>query len=765
MKAKPDMPSESLRTKRLTSATRESLALTTIICAAGNAAAQDSQPTAESTAASSSEGELPEYVVDAVDFDSLYKADSLSSPKYNQPLRDVPQSITVIPSGLLEDQAVSTLRDALRNVSGIAIQAGEGGAPPGDNLSIRGFNARTDLFIDGVRDFGSYSRDTFNFEQVEVTKGPASSNGGRGSTGGSINLVSKEANLDDAVNVDTTVGTDDYYRGTIDWNQTITDGTALRVNGMWHENDTPNRGVADNKRWGIAASLGFGLGDEIVSETLDPTGKNPPSVVTAPSDTRLWINFLHVEEDNQPDYGVPWVPESMRGTSLNSFVNKPAPVSYDNYYGLVKRDFEDVSATMGSIHFEHDFTDSITLRELFRVGRTDRLNVVTPPRFSGNGTNITRDDVKDRDEVYTSVVSQTDLMFSFDTGPISHDAVLGLELASETNERYTLNKPGAPETSLFHPNPYDDISGSLSRSGARTYAEAFSASVYLFDTAAITEWLDITGGIRWDHFDLDYTSRDSSGSSTTLSRVDNMPSGRAAIVLKPVENASVYFGYGTSFNPAGEGLSLSSGGGRGGATNFELDPEESRTFELGTKWDVLDERLSLSAALFQTDKTNARTIDPADPDQLTVLDGQQQVQGFELGISGDILPWWHVYGGYTYLDSEVTSSKDPAEVGKTLAHTPQNSFSLWSQIDLPGGFFIGGGPQFVDDRFSNTANTRTAPSYMLWDAAIGYQVNESLTLRLNVQNAGDEDYIDRVGGGHFIPGPGRSVMLTASMKF
>src|SRR5690606_34193484 len=152
--------------------------------------------------------------------------------------------------------------------------------------------------------------------------------------------------------------------------------------------------------------------------------------------------------------------------------------------------------------------------------------------------------------------------------------------------------------------------------------------------------------------------------------------------------------------------------------------------------------LSLNAALFQTDKTNARTIDPADPDQLTVLDGEQRVQGFELGISGDILPWWHVYGGYTYLDSEVTSSKNPDEVGKTLAHTPQNSFSLWSQIDLPGGFFVGGGPQFVDDRFSNTANSRTAPSYLLWDAAIGYQVNESLTLRLNVQNAGDEDYID-----------------------
>ncbi len=764
MKSKPDTSPASLRAARFSTVTRDSLALTTLLCAAGNAAAQDTQPNDGADSGSSSDGELPEYVVDGVDFDSLYKADSLSSPKYSQPLRDVPQSITVIPDALLEDQAVSTLRDALRNVSGISIQAGEGGVPAGDNLSIRGFNARTDLFIDGVRDFGAYSRDTFNFEAVEVTKGPASSNGGRGSTGGSVNLVTKEAHLNDATHVDTTVGTDDYYRGTIDWNQTISDGTALRVNGMWHENDTPDRGAADNKRWGIATSLGFGLGEEIVGETIDPTGKNPPSVVTAPSDTRMWINFLHVEEDNQPDYGIPWVPDSMRGTSLDAFVNGPAPVPYDRYYGLIHRDFEEVSTTMASLHFEHDFNDNVTLRELFRVGRTDRYNIVTPPRFSGNGTDITRDDVKDRDEVYTSIVSQTDLMFSFDTGPLAHDAVLGIELASETNERHSLQAPRGPETSLFHPDPYGSVTGGVSRTGESTYAEAFSASVYLFDTVALTEWLDVTGGFRWDHFDLDYTTRGEDGTSH-LNRVDNMPSGRAAVVLKPVENASVYFGYGTSFNPAGEGLSLSSGGGRGGATNFELEPEESQTFELGTKWDVLDQRLSLSAALFQTDKTNARTIDPADPDQLTVLDGEQRVQGFELGISGDILPWWHVYGGYTYLDSEVTSSKDPAEVGKTLAHTPQNSFSLWTQIDLPGGFFVGGGPQFVDDRFSNTANNRTAPSYLLWDAAIGYQVNESLTLRLNVQNAGDEDYIDRVGGGHFIPGPGRSVMLTASMKF
>ncbi|MCB1086050.1 MAG: TonB-dependent siderophore receptor [Verrucomicrobiae bacterium] len=738
------------------------VALTTVLFAAGGAQAQE--PTPEKPATAATGGTLPEYVVDAENYDTLYQAERLQTPKYTQPLRDVPQTITIIPEALIEDQGATTLRDVLRNVPGISIQAGEGGVPAGDNLSIRGFNARTDIFIDGIRDFGGYGRDPFNFEQVEVAKGPASSNAGRGSTGGSLNLVSKSARMDDFVHSDVSAGSDQLKRTTLDLNQTIpgVEGAALRLNTMWHENDIPGRGEAANERFGIAASLGFGLGERTIGETPDATGKGTIPL-TAPSDTRLWLNFFHFQEENQPDYGIPWVPATITDPRLRPHIDKPAPVPYDSYYGLVLRDFEDITTTMGTVRFEHDINESITFRNQFRVGSTERLSLITAPRFTGVGSEIRRSDWKDRDEENTILANQTDFQLSFDTGSLGHEAVFGFELTKETNERFRRTAPNGPSTDLFHPTPFDPINGGFDRTGARTDADAFSAAVYLFDTIEFTDWLEVTGGARWDHYELDYLSTSVGGSSEFLNRVDDLPSGRAAVVLKPAENGSVYFGYGTSFNPAGEGLSLS--GDPGSTTSAEVDPEESRTLELGTKWNVLDDRLSLTAALFRTDKTNARTIDPTDPDAVVVLDGEQRVQGVELGVSGDITDWLHIFGGYTHLDSEILSSQNPTEIGNQLPHTPEDSFNLWTQIDLPGGFFVGGGPQFVDSRFNNSANLREAPSYTLWDAVAGYQVNENLTLRVNVRNLGDEDYIDRVGGGHFIPGEGRSVMFTASLKF
>ncbi|MCB1063987.1 MAG: TonB-dependent siderophore receptor [Verrucomicrobiae bacterium] len=740
----------------------EGLILTSAIFAAGGAYAQDAEVAVEEAPAP--EGTLPEYVVDAADNDTLYQADRLSTPKFTQPLRDVPQTMTVIPEALLVDQGATTLTDALRNVSGISLQAGEGGAPPGDNLSIRGFSARTDFFIDGLRDFGAYGRDPFNFEQIEVAKGPSSSTSGRGSTGGSINLVSKAPRLNDFVHTDVSFGSDDLKRTTLDYNQTIPgiEGSALRLNTMWHQNNIPGRDVVGSERFGIAGSLAFGLGDRVIGETPDESGKGMVPM-TLPSDTRLSLSFFHYEEEGLPDYGIPWVPSTVTDPRLTSYIDKPAPVPFDRFYGLVDRDFEETSTTMGTVRFEHDVNDSLTIRDQFRVGRTERLSLVTAPRFSGTGTEIRRSDWKDRDETNTMVANQTDFLVSFDTGEISHEVVFGFEFVHETNERFRRKAADGPPTDLFHPNPYDPVTNSFTRTGAFTDAESNSAAVYLFDTMAVTNWLDLTGGMRWDHFELDYLSVGEDGSAERLNRIDNMPSGRAAVVFKPAENGSIYLGYGTSFNPSGEGLSLSSGG-RGGST-FELDPEKNETIDLGTKWDLLDERLSLTAALFRTTKTNARTSDPADPDNVIILDGEQQVQGFEFGLAGEITPWWNVFTSYTHLDSEILSSRNPTEIGNELSNTPANSFNLWTQIDLPGGFFVGGGPQFVDSRFNSNANTREAPSYWLWDAAAGYEVNENLTLRVNLHNLADEQYIDRVGGGHFIPGAGRSVMFTASLKF
>lgn len=714
-------------------------AMTTALCTAGSLGAFTSAQAQDSESSEVDSGEeLPEYVAESLAED-LYKPVSVASPKFTQPLVNIPQSYSVITEEVIEEQGATSLRDVLRNVPGISIQAGEGGVPAGDNLTIRGFNARTDLFIDGVRDFGGYSRDPFNLEQVEVAKGPSSSNAGRGSTGGTVNLVSKTPRLTPFYDISASGGSNDLARTTLDVNQPLGPHSAVRLNGLFHQSETPGRGPAEEERWGMAGSLALGLD----------------------TDTRVTLSFFHLEQNNQPDYGIPWVSASVTDPRLVDYVNSAPPVDFGNYYGLVAKDFESIATDIGTIEFEHDLSDNVTIRDQIRIGKTSRDSVITAPRFTGVGSEIRRQN-QSRDQEDSIFSNQFDVTSYFDTGKVSHELVTGFEMAWEESRNYARSGPDAVTTDLFAPNPNDPYPFAIVRTGAFNDAEAFSAGVYVFDTIHLTEKFDLTGGLRWDYFDVDFMSVDSAGMiSNSISKADDMLSGRIAGVYKPATNGSIYLGYGTSFNPSAEGLTFSTRG----ASTVEADPEQSETIELGTKWEIFDERLLLSAALFRTNKTNARTDDPADPTDISVLEGEQQVNGFELGLAGSVTDYWHLYGGYTFLSSEILSSKDLTEIGNELANTPQHSLSLWTVVDLPAGFRIGGGPQFVDSRFSNDSNTRQADAYWLFDAMIGYEVNENMDLQLNFYNIFDEDYIDRVGGGHFIPGAGSSVMVTGSLRF
>lgn len=756
--------------------------MTALVCAAGNLAAQTpGTPTAkpETTTPTNSPTETAEVVVSG-QLEAGYKPETVSSPKIQGPLRDVPQTITVIPKELIKEQGATSLRDVLRNVPGISIQAGEGGGgPAGDNLSIRGFNAKSDLFIDNVRDFGGYSRDPFNFEQVEVFKGPSSSNAGRGSTGGSINLVSKVPTLSPFYNLDVGGGTDNYFRTTLDINQPLwlsggtpvpvapsgkapvgkntvapatsgkpDQGISLRVNGLYHTAETAGRDFVEEERFGGAASLGFFIGP----------------------DTTASVSFFHLEQDNQPDYGIPWIPATATNPdgdvvkitpSLRKFVDKAAPVDFHNYYGSTDRDFEDITTNIGTLQLDHKFSDSIRLRNTFRAGKTERDSVITAPRFNGVGTTLNRQ-FQGRDQEDSILANLTDLTFDFNTGPFKHTLNAGIELSREESENKTRAQKGTFTTDLFHPNPTAPFKGSIDYTGARQEADVDTASAYLFDKIQLSRHFEIQGGARYDHTETDYTSVDDKGKKTSLSREDDEVSWRAALVYKPVENGSIYFSYGTSFNPSTELLVSSSASAV--INQFDTDPEENRSYELGTKWDLFDNRLSLTGSLFRTEKTNARTADPTDPTNFE-LSGEQVVQGVEFGVAGTITDKWRVFAGYTYLDSEIESSKNPAEVGKDVSNTPHHSFNFWTVYDLPYGFQIGAGAQFVGDRFNNNINQREAPSYWVIDGMVGYKINENVALRVNVYNVGDEEYIDRVGGGHFVPGPGRSATLTASVKF
>ena len=663
-----------------------------------------------------------------------------ASPKFTEPLRDTPQTITVVPREIIQQQNATTLRDVLRNVAGISIQAGEGGGGiPGDNLSIRGFSATNDIFVDGIRDFGAYSRDPFNLEQVEVSKGPASLYTGHGSTGGSVNLVSKTPRLETARSATLGGGDNNFGRATFDINQPLQGiaGSALRLNGVWTREDVSGRDEVNNQRWGVAPSLAFGLG-------------------TA---TRTTLSYSRLDQDNLPEYGIPWVPATNQ--ALVGYANQPAPVDSSNFYGLVDRDYEKTVTGIATAMIDHDFSDALTLRSVLRQGESRRDSVITAPRFlSDTGTTIRRQ-LQSRDLTNDIVAQQNHLTAHFETGSLAHAFIAGTELSREKGKNYARTGPEAPAADLFHPDPNAPYSGTISRTGAYTESTADTAALYVSDTVKLSEQWEVTGGLRWDRFDVDYKSVVEDGTATPFERTDEMLSWKAGIVNKIRPNGSLYLSAGTSFNPSSEGttgLSLS-------ASTADLKPEKSKGYELGTKWDFPQSRLSMNAAVFQTEKTNAKTpgINPADPP--TVLEGVQRIRGVELGVTGNLTDRWSAFFGYTYLNSRIVKSNTAIERGSDLANAPEHSGSLWATYRMGRGFEIGGGVRYTGDRLNSTTTRRLAPGYTLFDATAAYVINERLTLRMNVNNLAGERYIDRVGGGHFIPGAGRSVALTTAVNF
>ncbi|WP_035603326.1 TonB-dependent siderophore receptor [Haloferula sp. BvORR071] len=767
----------------------EGLAVTGALLAVGQLAAQTPAPAEKKEEGPQKKEDLSEVVVSANKDQALYKPERLQSPKQTQPLRDIAQTVTVVPKEVIKEQNASSLRDILRNVPGISMQAGEGGGgPAGDNLSIRGFAARSDIFVDGMRDAasGGYTRDSFNIEQVEVTKGPASASTGRGSTGGSINIVTKLPTNENSYGLMLGGGSDNFFRSTFDVNQTIPglNGAAVRLNGMYHNQDIPGRDHVNNERWGIAPSIAFGLG----------------------TDTRLTVNYLHQEQDNVPDYGIPWIPRDSvvptatggtTTTNNNTGLPSGAPPEYlwRNYYGNLNRDYEDINTDIITAIFEHDFSDCLKLRSTLRFGRNDRDSITTAPRFIStsapggvvnyNDTRLTQQ-LQSRDQIDTAIFSQTDIRYDFETGKLEHKLVGGFEVGREKSTNYgrgafnpaTGGAAANPITQLFGPNNYLPYAGVIRRNGAITETVSDTAALYLFDTIKFNEHWELAGGGRWDSYDVDYTARTAdvhvgtpprtNGVVTPLQSDNSEFSYRVALTYKPVEEGSIYLAYGTSFNPATENLTYIAAPAANNNTLalFNTDPEENETIELGSKWEFFDQRLLVSGAIFRTEKTNARTTDVVDPTSVS-LTGEQVVEGVEIGFTGSITDNFRLLGGYTYLSSEVKKSLAYGEVGSEVSNTPENSFSLWAVYDLPKNVQVGLGTQYVDSRYNNNnrATRQEAPDFFLVNAMAGYRVNDNLSFRLNVDNILDEEYIDRVGGGHFVPGQGRSMFLSADISF
>jgi catecholate siderophore receptor len=656
----------------------------------------------------------------------------LASPRFSEPVRDTPQTITIVPQGVMQAQNATTLRDVLRNVPGITYQAGEGGGGlPGDSLTMRGFAATNDIFVDGVRDVGAYSRDAFNLEQVEVVKGPAGPYSGRGATGGSINMVTKTPMLGAAYNGTIGGGSSNYGRATVDLNQPVSalgDGTAVRLNAMWTSGDVPGRDVVENSTWAFAPTLAMGIGTK----------------------TRLTADYVHLTQDNVPDYGLPW-----------AALDATPAIDQTNFYGLRNYDYEDIDNDVASVNFAQDFRGSMTLRNLARWGRTSRDSAITSPRPPNR-------QLQQRTMTNEMLANQTMLTSAFERAGMRHSVVTGIEFARETTDnRNRSQTTNQPQTDIFNPDPNQLPFGPMPpNTGNPSTAETGTIGAYVFDTVQLSDsWL-LSGGLRVDRSEVDYTSTNlTNGVVTDLHSEDSAVTWNAGAVYKPRPQGSIYAGAATSFNPSADagttGTALSDV--PTAANNVNLEPERTFNVEVGTKWDLFNQRLSLGAALFRTEKTNARTRNlTSDP---FVLEGRHRVDGIELTVAGTLAPRWTVFGGYAHMNSRIVESANPDEVDNNLALTPNNSFSLWTQYEFSWGLGVGGGAQFADNVFRNTINTLSIPSYWLVNGMASYEINGHLTLRLNGNNLGDTAYVDRASGGHYIPGPGRSVVLTLDSKF
>ncbi|MDB6004047.1 MAG: iron transport outer rane receptor [Prosthecobacter sp.] len=741
----------------------EALSITSLLCAAGSLSAQTATKPKPKPQTDEFPTEMPEVLIE--DVGSVYNPTRLQSAKYTEPLRDIPQTITVIPKAVIEDRGAFSLRDVLKNTPGISMQAGEGGNVSGDNLSIRGFSARSDIYLDGLRDYAAYNRDPFNTEQVEITKGPSSSTVGRGSTGGSINTVSKMANLTDSVSTTVSAGTSSLYRGTVDVNEKFSEHSAFRLNGMYHTANTPGRDNVSMERYGIAASLGLGLG----------------------TDTRFIMNYQRLEESNIPDYGLPWIPNNGTfggsGAGLAAIQNQAPPVSFNTFYGLSGVDYEKIQTDHFTAIFEHDFTKNVRLRNATRYSRSHRDSVSTSPRLRDTGaaagnqyTTALNRQLQRRQQFTEMFGNQTNLVADFTTGPIKHALVTGMEFYVEHQQN--ANAAGISSvTDLFNtsvnvppggpPNTGDLASSKYPGLPAPTEAYLYTVSAYAFDTMKIGKHWEISTGLRFDHM---YATASLPGNAPGFANSDDLFSYKAALIYKPVRQGSFYFGYGTSFNPtidgaANTGLSLSTSATNN--TSVGLDPEHTSSYELGTKWDVLKDRLSITGALFRSEKTNARTTDATG---ITTVGGNQIVQGIELSATGNITKNWQVFAGYAFMKSQTKASSNAGDVGQPLSNAPNQTFNLWTTYTIMEKTQVGFGAQYMGIRTTSNGATATsapriAPCYWTLDAMLSYKFSEKISLRLNIYNLANERFVGSLSGGQFVPGPGRSAALTASVKF
>jgi catecholate siderophore receptor len=731
----------------------------------------------------------------------------LESPRATAPLLDTPQTVTVISDQTLRRQNLLSLRDALTTVPGITFGAGEGGGGYGDAINLRGYQGSNDITLDGVRDSAQYSRtDPFNLQQIEVYNGANTVFGGPGSVGGTINLVSKVPQADNLTIVSAAVGTDDYYRGTIDANHRLSDLVAVRLNAMIHRNDYPGRDFERYRRWGVAPSITFGIG----------------------SATSFTLAYVHQEDDNIPIYGVPFY--------LNQINDGPLPGADDSdYFGYRNLDGQDTRVDRLTGTFRHDFSETISVRNLTRWQRVGQYTQTSAPQgtfclasgvqpvpttatgttgaactatiqnvTTGTGPAIGNITVTIppgfwqpsgprglvRDQENQLFYNQTDLrLVSGEANRLRNTLVVG---AAFTWEDYRIETASLPRNAAGAPlllplesisNPSGIYSGPINYTvTARSRSETKNQAIYAFDTLEIGPMFELNAGARLEWNDATFINVPLASyppGTTPLTALQQLPqrsnerlfSYRVGAVFKPSANSSLYASFANARTPSSATVRLGCGAipGAGQADPCAVAPETARSYEIGGKIELMNRRLLLTAAVFRNERSNFRTPsnDPSLPTALQVLDGRARVDGVALGLSGFITPAWQIFANYTYLDAEVLQSvsdfclanprpscansaaiPDP-QAGDRLIQTPRHAASLFTSYRLPFGLEIGYGftYQGAVATFQRNINQRTqylVDDFLIHRAFVSYAFGNGLTAQLNVQNFTNEGYYTNV---------------------
>jgi catecholate siderophore receptor len=753
------------------------IAIAVSLALAAAAQAQAQQTTEETKT-------MSKISVEATEPEETPKVDRVSSPKFTQDLLDTPQTIAVVSKEVLQQQGATSLSQALRNTPGVTFLLGENGnTSTGDSIFMRGFDTQGSIFIDGIRDLGSVTRDTFNTEQVEIAKGPAGPDNGRSAASGYVNMSTKVPGLDSFSAGSASYGTANNGRITGDVNHRFSGtGTALRVNVMGQNGDVDGRDFVEREGWAVAPSLAFGL----------------------EGDTRAYFYLLHTEQDNIPDGGVPTI-------GLEGFYNPafdpggphagqiPARVDRDNYYGF-SSDFEEIKGTMFTARFEHDFNDNVTLRNTSRYGKLHQFYVLTgvntllPPNLQDANPDLwtvprTR---QSKFQDNTLLTNQTNVTANLQTGSVGHAITGGIEFIDE--EQYTPTYLAAslgtpiPPANLYNPNRNDDLPGYAPvRDGRYNRGETQTAGVYIFDTISFAERWQATAGFRVDHYETDLDSVIFSTAAQAplplntlipqnFTVEDDLFSYKVGLVYKPVENGSIYLSHATSQLPPG-GSNFTFSTNANNQNNPALDPTEGSNLELGAKWEFRDGALAVTGAIYDSSNKNEIAQDAVDPNVFVQI-GEREVKGVELGIVGKLTDAWELSAGVAKMDTEVKRGL-ANQGGLPITWSPEFTFTSWTTYHAPFGLSIGGGVRYVDSVIrpvsSNVVpppppsqtNMRTAPDYWVLDLMASYAINDNVTLQLNGYNLTDELYVATLNnsGARYMPGSPRSALLTVNFTF